>query len=195
MKPTARDNIQGSPYLSDDWCAGTLTINAQKQFKLSQMRFDALLNRVEYLYNDKVYEPTVVFDEFTIKLPSESTETTSRVFRRGLPDVDENTAKTFYEIVYDGKIKLLKKVYVRINEYPEPLSTVQIKRFTKVTVLYLYDSQKMQMAKLEKKDKKNLLAILSEKGELLNQYLITQKLKPNSEENIIKALAYYDTLP
>jgi hypothetical protein len=191
IKPANRDNVQGSPYLSEDWSAGTLNISAEKKFKLSRLRFDALLNRVEYQYEEKVYEPTVAFNEFTIQLSDGSG---SKTFRRGFPATDETTEKTFYEVLYDGKAKLLRKTHVRINDYAEPLSTVRVKRFAKVQVLYLYDTQTSQLTKLEKKDKKNILAVLSSKKEQLSQFLEEQKLKPNSEGNIIKLLAYYDTL-
>ena len=194
IKTANRDNVQGSPYLSEDWSAGTININADKKFKLSRLRFDALLNRVEYQYEEKIYEPTVAFNEFTIQLSDGNDGQTARTFRRGFPAAEENNEKTFYEVLYDGKNKLLRKTHVRINEYPEPLSTVRVKRFAKVEVLYLYDVPTNQLIKLGKKDKKAVLAALSGKREQLNQYIDEQKLKLNSEANIIKLLAYYDAM-
>ena len=111
----------------------------------------------------------------------------------GRATIDENTDKTFYEVLHDGQTKLLAKTFVRINEYAEPLSTNRVKRFAKVVVLYLYLPTTNQLVKI-KKDKKSVLEAFNSSTDALTQFVSEKKLKLRSEKEIITLCSYYDTL-
>ena len=193
LRTNRYDGVQGTPYLNKAWQTGLLKVSAEKSFRLSKMRFNALQNQVEYQYLENVYEPTTEFDEFVLNDRNDDGQTQDRFFRKGFAAIDENTDKTFYEILHDGKAKLLAKTFVRITEYAEPLSTNRVKRFAKVPVLYLYLPTTNQLIKL-KKDKKSVLAAFNYSTDALNQFVSDKRLKLKSEKEIIELCRHYDEL-
>ena len=187
------NDVQGTPYLNEDWQSGLLKVSAEKSFRLSKMRFNALQNQVEYQYLENVYEPTTEFDSFILNDRNDEGQVQERHFKKGFAAIDENTDKTFYEVLHDGQTKLLAKTFIRINEYAEPLSTNRVKRFAKVVVLYLYLPTTNQLVKI-KKDKKSVLEAFNSSTDALTQFVSEKKLKLRSEKEIITLCSYYDTL-
>jgi hypothetical protein len=193
LKPNkTNEGIEGTPYLVEDWLKGHVVSDQNKQFSVQKMKFNVLQNRVEYEQNDVTYEPAFKYGAFVIEKPNNDGSLESVQFKSGFPAVGALPSETFYEVLYDGKSKLLRHYFVRINEYAEPLSTIKIKRFTKVTTLYVYHPQKNTMTKITK-NRDEMAAVFDDKSGLMTKYIMDKKIRKNlSEEALIDFCKLYD---
>jgi hypothetical protein len=173
--------IEGSPYLKDAWARGTVKAKHNgKTYELAKMRYDAYKDELEYEENEKAYRFSGEITEFA---------TTDGVFRNGFPVFESLTARSFYQVVYDGKVKLLKRTVARVQTEKLYSSATQTKRFVKEEFLYLLKNGVFTRLK---KDKKALLEALGEKQDELEAFIKDQKLKLSKEEDILRVLEKYE---
>ena len=188
----ANEDAQGSMYLNDVWCPGQIVNMSGKQFDIARMRFNVLLNRVEYEMSGNVYELTIPYKEFSIYLPAEDGTFKVKHFKNNFPASEQQTPKSFYEIVYDGQVKVLRHHKIRISEHAEPLSLVRVKRFNKSSSLYIYHPQKNTVTRISKR-KADLLGVLDDKKGAVEEFMKSAKIKKNiSEGDVVKVCLFYD---
>jgi len=193
LKPNKSfEGVQGSPYLSEDWCKGQVINTQDKQFEVAKIRYNILQNRIEYELNGSIFEPTIACKEFVLyENPGDGSQVIRR-FRTHFPATETQRENMFYEVLYDGKAKLLRYYTIRINEYAEPMTTTKIKRFTKVSSLFIYHPTKHTVVKISKA-KEDLLAVFDDKKENIEQFMSDNKIRKNAnEEAIIKVCQFYD---
>ncbi len=183
------EEINGTPYLFEGWKNGTINLNNQSLTAINDIRFNCYQNQLEYLLEGQVYTPLNRYNEFSISLLNGRNEIVYQIFRNGFLDVAE--ARTYFEVLYDGKTKLLQKHFVRVDEYAEPLSYRRLRKFTKVTSLYVYKTSEKKLFKI-KNEKKSILEVIADKKSLIQNYIVEYNLKLKNEEEIIDVLKYYD---
>lgn len=99
--------IEGSPYLKDEWSRGNVKAKHNgKTYELAKMRYDTYKDELEYEENQKSYRFSSEITEFT---------TTSGVFRNNFPAYESLSGRNFYQVLYDGKVKLLKRTVTKIQ--------------------------------------------------------------------------------
>ena len=184
-------DVKGTPYLNDSWQKGTIIIEKVTRIELNKIKFNCFQNQLEYEEESKVFTPTKKYAEFTLFDVDENNQAKKRIFRNEF--VSNQEFQTYFEVLFDGETKLLKKYAARIEEYAEPLSLNKIKRFNKIPQLYVYKSENQSLIKI-KKDKKSILSIFENKSEQVAKYISSNTLNLKDEEDIIKIWAYYDTL-
>jgi hypothetical protein len=173
--------IEGSPYLNDTWSRGTVRAKHNgKTYELAKMRYDAYKDELEYKENQKPYRFGSEITEFV---------TNDGIFRNGFPVYESLTARSFYQILYDGKVKLLKRTTARVQTEKLYSSATQTKRFIKEESLYLFKNGILTRLK---KDKKSLLEALGEKQDELDAFIKDQKLKLSKEEDILRIIEKYE---
>jgi hypothetical protein len=185
------EEIKGSPYLFDKWNLGSVTLENSDSQAVKNVKFNCFQNQFEYEFDGKAFTPTNKYKEFTIINIAENMQLKTHTFRNGFVDKDEY--KTYFEVLYDGKTKLLKKHSVRIDEYAEPLSTRRLKRFSKISQLYIYQSTNNKLIKI-KNDKKSILSSLEKDADVVEKYIAENKFRFKNEEEIIKICTFYDEL-
>lgn len=175
--------IEGSPYLNDNWVRGTVKAKHNgKVYEIAKMRYDVYKDEVEYEENQKPYRFGGEITEFI---------TNEGIFRNGFPAAESLTERSFYQVLFDGKVKLLKKNTVRVQSEKLYNSATQTKRFLKENSLYLFKDNSITRLK---KDKKSLLEALSTKQEELEKFIKTEKLKLTKEEDIQRVVEKYEDL-
>ncbi len=183
-KPVLSNNsveIEGNPYFPEEWAAGSIKLKNGANVNYNALRLNTATGALEFLRNDQPFVVTNAFDEFTIF---------NVTFRKGFPSVDSQTNNTFYEVLYDGKVKLLcYKNSVMYEEKPYNSAT-KTKKFLHNTYYYILKADGT-MAKA-KKDKKAILAILNDKSAQIEEYLKKEKIKEWSD--VANTLAYYENL-
>ncbi len=183
------EEIKGSPYLYDSYKNGFVNINNKEAQAIKNIRFNCLQNQLEYQIDELVYTPISKYHEFSIEILNDNNEIVSQQFRNGFED--ELESRTYFEVLYDGKTKLLKKHLVRIDEYSEPLSYRKMTKFTKVSSLYIYKTKEKKLVKI-KAEKKAMLEVLQEKHGHIKKYIEENKLKLKSESELIETIEEYD---
>lgn len=176
-------DVEGSPYLQPDWMRGTVKAKHNgKTYQLAKMKYDAYKDEVEYEENQKLYRFSKEITEFS---------TPSGLFRNGFSSIESFTPQSFYEVLHDGNLKLLKKHFIRIVTEKPYNSATETKRFTKEETLFLWKDNKMYRLK---KDKKAILELLGSKQPEIEAFIKEQKLKLSKEEDILKVVEKFETL-
>jgi hypothetical protein len=195
LKPNKNtDGVQGNPYLTEDWCKGQIENRTGIKLDVEKLRFNIVQNRVEYEFNKQVYELSIPCIRFIIQLPSEDGRVGPHLFQSGFPAVDEQNGMTFYEVVYNGKCKLLKLHKVILSEYAEPLSVNRIKRMRKISVWYVFNPAKNKVIKFNKRTE-DLGSIFDDKKVEMNEFIKRQKIrKKPTDTELEKICGFYDSI-
>jgi len=173
--------IEGSPYLNDAWARGTVKAKHNgKVYEIAKMRYDVYKDEVEYEENQKPYRFGGEISEFV---------TNEGIFRSGFPALESLTNSSFYQVLYDGNLKLLKRNIVRIQSEKLYNSATQTKRFLKESALYLFKNGVMTRLT---KDKKSLLEAMGDKQAEIEQFIKIEKLKLSKEEDVLRIVEKYE---
>lgn len=185
-KPILSNNyveIEGNPYLPEQWTVGSIKLKNGAVINYNALRYNMASGELEFQRNDQAFILTNPFDEFTL---------INATFRKGFPAIDGQSNNSFYEVLHDGKLKLLCfKNAVMYEEKPYNSAT-KIKKFLHNTYYYLYKTDGT-MVKV-KKDKKAILAILSDKSSQLEEYFKKENIKIKEWSDVANVLAYYEKL-
>ena len=182
--------VNGSPYFFDKWVNGNVVLANGKSIKDIGLKYDQVKdellfagkNNEEYYFNDPIKEFTLFEKKNNIAFVF--------LFRNGFPDVKNLTVKSYYEVVMDGEIKLLKKNVKSISETKEYNSATTVKNINDNFNYYLANST--GITQLKKDDMKVLATALNEqKSSLILEYAKKNKLSPKKEEDLIKVITYY----
>ncbi len=176
-------DIEGSPYLNDNWSVGFAKAkHNNKTYELKRVRYDIYKDELEYDVAGSYFRLSDQITEFSCG---------DGTFRNGFTNAEPLTIRSFYQILYDGKIKLLKRIAAQIATEKLYGSASETKRFLKEEALFI---QKNGILTRIKKDKKTILEILSDKQPQIEAFIKEQKLKPTREEDIVKIIEKYDGL-
>jgi hypothetical protein len=178
-------DVEGSPYLLDNWYTGSVKMTEGKVYDGIKMRYDAYKDELEYEKDGKFYRLGPEIVEFSI--PSGDALYN---FRRGFPAAGNQTDRSFYQLLHDGTTKLLKRHEMKMREERAYNSATNTKRFDLNEKLYILKQGKMYPIK--KNDKKALLKILSDERNLMEYAIKEQQLDFKTEDDIVKLLEEYD---
>lgn len=175
---------EGSPYLYNDFRDGQIISKTNIMFKEVSIRYDAYTDKLEYLKNDVVHTIESPISEFSIQ-----TLQNTRVFRNGFNDVDKNTKNSFYEILLDDTLKLLKKHTALLYDFTSYNSATKMKKFVIEEQLYLsFPNGKMVTIK---RDKKSMLDAFSDKRAEVDKFITDNKLKFRTDAEVAMVVDYY----
>lgn len=158
---------------------------------MSGTRFKLNLRDNRLLYIDKsgsemeVASP-VARVEFTGLGPAGA----SVVFVKGLPPIDKQNENTFYQLLVDGKAKLLMHTEFAEVEYKEYNSALTTHRTDKL--LSYYGMIENRFAKLARPE--DILLLMSDKTQQVSDYIQKEKLKLKKQSDLEKLFKYYNGL-
>lgn len=178
--------ITGSPFLFEDWLPGTLFMKDGAKALQMQLRYDAYQNEVLFLHEGK---PLVVVNPLIEFLITPSSQPAMR-FRCGYQATERNTDATFYQVVYDGKVSLLKHLYKKITETSE-YNRASIQRELTLEEAYYIARAGLPPVKI-KKDRASVLKALDDADGKFAAWLDKNRNRCRSEEDIIEALKAYN---
>ncbi|MCZ4224018.1 hypothetical protein [Pedobacter rhodius] len=181
----SRGDLEGSPYLFPQWEMATIKFSPGINPITDNIKYDLLEDMlVTKGENDEEYEFKDMPAEFVLS-------NTKEVYRNGFMPVDGMTVKTFYNVIYDGKIKFLKKLSKTIIESKGYNTGTVTKKVAEVINYYLVKADNKPVK--VKNNEKAFIAVLG-RGDELTKYIKENKIDLKSNEGIIKLLTYYDTL-
>lgn len=184
------ENVTGSPYLHADWLAGTIVLTDAKVYENVSLKYDQINDDVIFKGKDGTALAIDHVKEFKLAPYGEVTDST--IFRSGFPAVKSNSAKSFYEVMVDGKSKLLKKTIKTINTSREYNSATVDKTVVGTTNYYLVN-QSGNIVFISK-DKKSVLKELPGKEAELNAFIASNKLNLKNDADLVKLIVYYNSL-
>jgi len=185
-------DVQGSPYLTDNWVFGLVKLANGTTYKDIALKYDQVAD--ELLFKNKDGQALSFVDqvlEFKLNY-IEDNQVKERLFRSGYPGADRNTNKNFYEVLYNGNTQLVKRVNKLVNETRAYSSATTIKSIAEADArLYLFRDK--QMLRL-KKDKKSIIDSLGKDAAQLEKFISANKLNLKNDGDLIKVFAFADTL-
>jgi len=96
---------KGSPFLSENWSQGDIKIKGDSiVYENSSMLYDQVLDQILINRGEKVWKVEAPVAEFTI-----SDGKKLRNFKSGFPEIAGNDKNSFYEVLSNGSVKLLKQ--------------------------------------------------------------------------------------
>ncbi|MBW4888364.1 hypothetical protein KXQ82_01495 [Mucilaginibacter sp. HMF5004] len=182
--------IDGSIYISIDWSDGTISRSDNEKYYNLKLRYDEYDDQIVF-ENSKNESDVPVFTDvngFTLK---DFDGLDVAKFKNGFPAVDNLTAKSFYEVLCDGKIKLLKHYAKTITEVSDPGATSTTKSFKDEQDYYILKNGAMTAVK---RDEKDILAALTDKEPQIATFIKSNRIKFKNDADLGKLFDYYNTL-
>ncbi|WP_143053905.1 hypothetical protein [Parapedobacter koreensis] len=181
-------DIQGNPYLFNGWRKGEVTLTGNEKFTGLNLKYDQVNDEVLYEGkggNDYHFAKQVV----AFSIVADDGESAS--YRNGFGAYEKLGNNAFYQVLYDGKVKFLRKEVKTIVErivYGSANANKLVQRSER----YFIKLEGKTLAEV-KRDRKSLLAFLGpEKSGDLGAFIDREKLKFKSDEDVIKLLQYFE---
>ncbi|HEY1024310.1 MAG TPA: hypothetical protein VGE26_04040 [Sphingobacteriaceae bacterium] len=183
---TRYTHVEGSPYLHADWTKGVVKLGNGQTFSDIDLKYDLVADELIFKNTDgsalNFVDPVSEF-----KLNGEP----SMLFRNGFNAVDNHTSQSFYQVLNDGGVKLLKKTSKKITEIREYNSASSTKRFDLIETYYLARNNQPEKVR---KDKKAILKALKDRTDKLESYIRSEKLNLKEEGDLTTLIHYYNSL-
>ncbi|MEO6523674.1 MAG: hypothetical protein ABIN91_18465 [Mucilaginibacter sp.] len=184
-------NVEGSPFLTNQWAKGTVKMANGHVYKDMQLKYeqcsDAMFFRKTndedlFAFSEQISE--VKMDYIQNNIPYQ------KLYRTGYT-ITGSTEKSFFEVLSDGRVQLLKKDNKIITESKEYNSSTINKKFEPVTKYYIVIAGNV---KPFKKDKKFILANLSDKQTQIENYIKTNDLDLKNDADLAMLFNYYNSI-
>lgn len=183
----SKTDLVGSVFLEDQWTNAIVQTQKDEIYKDIQVKYNVLEDILYFLGEmDVTMKFIFPIKEFSL-LPNNGSP---KVFRSGFPKISDYNEVSFYQVLTEGKVLLLKKNIKRITDKREYNSAVTTKEVITNAKYFLFQDGKITEAK---KDKSFLLTYFDKKNGLDN-FLATNKIDLKKEEDLIKLVKYYNSL-
>src|SRR5262245_40829425 len=106
---SAQDNmsdVTGNPYLLKDWSDGVVRFTSGRVMNQFKLKFDCLKNMLLLQFNGSAFATESKVQEFVL-YPKKSD---SILFRRGFPVTEKTNDATFFNVLLQEKVTLLRLV-------------------------------------------------------------------------------------
>lgn len=193
FRQNAYTNIKGSPFYLADWKLADIEFNDGKQYSNVPVKLNLYTQELICLSPDK--SEIIIKDGITksllLKDTAETGELISHHFISGLSVADKDLSHAFFEMLTDGKAKLLRLTKKKIIELKDALSHEAGKEFTKTETHYIYHNGELQACE---KNTGFFIRVFSDKKNLIEHFINTKKLKCRRPEEMALLTAYYNSL-
>jgi hypothetical protein len=166
--------IKGTIFHNEDMNKGFITLQDGRSAKDVPIRFNQYSHEINYMENnaEMVLDASAPVHEFGYHYTKDYEEI-SVLFRSGYPAIGNNNNKTFYEVVVDRDIALLKFVTKKILEERTELGALQ-KVVIDTDTWFIYNAADKNLVEI-KKNKNALMEALPQYAEKIKS--ITEKKK------------------
>ncbi|GAB2690163.1 hypothetical protein GCM10027037_11360 [Mucilaginibacter koreensis] len=189
---TKYDNVDGSPYLTDEWATGSVKLaNVSKPYTNLLLKYNQESDQLYFKGQNGVIlsflEPVA---EFSINYNLDGIPHTSR-YKNGYKSIAGTIVNSFFEVLADGNVQLLKKTFNTIEEQKNYGSAITERKMASTVKYFIYTNGK---AVLVKPNIKSLLTVLADKQTQLKSYIENESIHSNSDEDLTKIVSYYNSI-
>lgn len=155
------DKYVGSIFLYDDFKLANITLQNGKAFEKVKTKIDLLDHEMVFLSSDGKLGILHNGQVKEIRFIGEPNDTTSaRIFRTGFPKVDVLNSSSFYEVLADGKLVLLKSIMKYAVENKNELSGEVSRLIEDAENIYTFKDNQMKRLK---KDREAIYDLMADK--------------------------------
>lgn len=181
-------DIQGSPYLDDNFVKGSVYTTSKTEYVDVPLRYNIYNDQIEFKTGDnKVL--ALAAPESVDKIEFGNYKIVYIPF-----SVAKKVRRSFFVVLAEGKASLFEKPRVTLKEATDAGAYQEAKpaEFVRNTDEY-YIRVGEDLAKLVG-NKKDLLEIFPDKQKQLEAFIKKQKIKPNKPESLKELVEYYNSL-
>lgn len=181
-------DIIGKPFLYDEWVRGNVELSNHQVFNDLALKYNT--------YTDEVYykEPTngnaMNFLDPVVKFDLDKNGELE-TYANGFPRLNNFGSKTYYQILADGKAKLLYKRYKALIESKDFNSATSTKSFSEYNGYYFFKDGVIQKIRPSKKE---FLTLFKDKEEQVKDYQKKELIDYKSNSDLIKLVLFYNSL-
>jgi hypothetical protein len=180
----------GNPYLIREWSEGAVKFSSGRVVNQFKLRFDCVRNQLILQFQGSTFAAESKVKEFVLYTGS-GKKKDSLVFRKGYPAVNNATDNTYYHVLVDEKVQLLRLVSKNIVEEKELISSNRNGargRLEDDEKYYLLKDGSMIFLSAEKDD---LLKALPEKADALSAFISEKRLRFKSHQDYTLLVSKY----
>lgn len=185
--PNKYAEVKGDIYFNENWSKGYVKSAGGKKNDGYLLKYDEVEDVPVYLLKEEVYTFVDGITEFGL-LDSQGMPA---VFRCGFKPGSKTTGKSYFQVIYDGDIKFLKKNIKNIIEDREYNAATITKKITTSPLYFLID--RSQNIIQVKREAKSIINVLTKKEEL-SSYIKENKLDLKKDLDLIKFLTFYSSI-
>lgn len=180
-------HIKGSPFIFDEWLPGEVVLGDGKLHTGMLLKYNLETNLVTFVYDpkeepQKFAGPATAFTIFGERKMS---------FANNFPKFDGNGLNTYYQVIAVGRTMLLK----HYRQFLKNTTSAELSQtdgtYVQTASYYIFTGGKMARIKRNAKSVKEALA---DRLPQIDNFIATNNINAESEEDLKKVLDYYNSL-
>ena len=173
-------NIQGTAFYKDEWHKGYIILKGNRIIKDISLSYNIYENQIYYLKDSQalVLDASIPVEEFGIYDHKEDTNQLT-VFRCAYPSVGRNNEKTFYQVIANDRIQLLRHYGKSIIESVN-LASAPDKSFFDSETWFVYNASENKITQI-KKNKNSLEDAIPQYSNIIQSIIQERNLKLKTE--------------
>ena len=186
------DGVEGDPFFMATFRSALIKLASGEEFNNISARLDVYTQMIQIKLNGdtaKYILPGVISE--VIFFDTLQSKPVSYKFQCGYPAVDKLNKNSFYQVLSEGKVELLKSQVKKINKLKNDMTGEVSSQFDNYEDHYVYVNYEIKRLK---KDKEYILDLLSDKRKELEAYSTSQKVNFKSTESVKKLIDYYNSI-
>jgi hypothetical protein len=184
--------VIGDPFLVNEWRSGFVFLE-NNQKAIATLKFDIKANTLLFRgKNGETLQLKGNFKRFSLDNSNNVlSDLDPLVFGNGFPDDGKQTPATFYQLIADGKVKLLKYYKKNVDEHREYASAVTTKTFRSAQAYFVFSNNQLTEIK---PNKKSLLELFNGHSAEIEVYLKDNNINFKSDADLKNFFTWYNSL-
>jgi len=181
-------DVSGSPYLLDDWSKGIVEQGNKVSYKDVDLKYNLFKDELFFKNprDGSMLGFVLPVTGFTLALKDKI-----EIYRNGFPEIDNFNSKSYYQVLFDGGIKLLFKNYRTLIEVKPYNSSTTEKKLVDNTFFYVFLDNVMTKFKPSRKD---FLELFKSKSVEIADFIKNEKIDFKKHDDLIKVFVFYNKL-
>jgi len=191
VRESAYTAVEGNPFLINDWVDGSVTFKDNQKTDAT-LKYDIYNNTL--LFKDKdgaTMELKNHITSFTLNSISDISNVRPLIFVNGLPITGMQTEKSWYQLIGDGRVKLLKYYKKTINEHREFTSATTTRKFNTFQYYYVFTNNRMTAFS---PGKKAVQKLFEDHAAQLEAWLKANRINYKSDADLLLLFMWYNSL-
>lgn len=188
LRVNSYGEVGGTPYFeTDEWLDGVITIDGIKS-GTTKLKYDLVADALLYLDpSGNTIQITTPIQEFFIYGLADS----ALVFRSGYEAIDKNSEKSFYQVLVDGHVQLLKKSRKAVHERVSYGSSVKEVFFDQQSNYYIFsDTEGLSRVT----NKTSFFKAVATNTPEIESYVRQNRVNFRNEEDLISLIMFVNSL-
>ncbi|MGQ0738148.1 MAG: hypothetical protein ACT4OJ_03725 [Bacteroidota bacterium] len=169
-------------FIKREWMAANVKFKSGRPDMQVPLIFDMYNDMPYYMQHNVIMEFVDSVSEFSMKVPYKKDSITMR-YKRFYPALQANTSATFYQVLVEGKIELLKCWSKSILLFKDPDMPGERKKDPEFLYFAFMPGGKIAQIK---PDAETILKNMQEYDWVIREVMKREKLKPKDEEKLIE---------